>query len=363
MAQGSMSQQASVWLAAAQAIAEGRPAAFATVARKRGSLPMASDAKMLVTADGGRWGTVGGGCLEAEVTRQALATLEKGSPELVSHTLNADLIGDLALSCGGTVDLFLEPLPPEPRLAEVCAAVGQAVAARQPAVVATALRWEAGPAKAARIGTKTLALDASGRLRDLVGRYHFEFGRQGNERHSRRMAAAYLDREAEAFVEPIRRIPRVTVFGAGHVGAAVAELAARSGFYVVVVDDRAEFANRERIPSAAEIVVEDFRSVLDRMVFDEDDYVIAATRGHSFDAYIVERTAASRARYVGMLGSQRKKAVIWRALEAAGVHPEALARVRSPIGVEIGADSPEEIAVSVVAELIRLRRLGSLEPL
>jgi xanthine dehydrogenase accessory factor len=323
---------------------------------------MASDAKMLVTADGARWGTVGGGCLEAEVTRQALATIEQGSPALVSHTLNADIIGDLALSCGGTVELFLEPLPAEPRLAELCAAVGRGLEVRQPVVVATALCWENGPVKAARIGESTVWLNAGAKLLDLLER-GAEPGPEAKEKSPRRMAAAYLDREAGVFVEPIKRVPRVTVFGAGHVGAAVAELAARSGFYVVVVDDRAEFANRERVPSAAEIVVEDFRAVLDRMVFDEDDYVIAATRGHSFDAYIVERTAASRARYVGMLGSKRKRAVIWRALEAAGVDREALSRVRSPIGVEIGADTPEEIAVSVVAELIRLRRLGSLEPL
>jgi len=142
------------------------------------------------------------------------------------------------------------------------------------------------------------------------------------------------------------------------VGAALCDLAARAGFYVVVVDDRSEFANRDRLPLAHEIVVQDFRTALDRLAFDEDDYVIAATRGHSFDAYIVERTAASRAGYVGMLGSRRKRAVIFRALEAAGVPQQALARVRSPIGVDIGADTPAEIAVSVVAELIRLRRLG-----
>jgi xanthine dehydrogenase accessory factor len=127
---------------------------------------------------------------------------------------------------------------------------------------------------------------------------------------------------------------------------------------VTVVDDRAEFANPDRVPLANEIVVEDFRMVLDRLTFDEDDYVIAATRGHSFDAYVIERTAGSGAGYVGMLGSERKRAVIWRALEAAGVDSAALQRVRSPIGVEIGADTPAEIAVSVVAELVRHRRLG-----
>jgi xanthine dehydrogenase accessory factor len=142
------------------------------------------------------------------------------------------------------------------------------------------------------------------------------------------------------------------------VGVELARLASRAGFYVIVVDDRAEFANPERLPEANEVVAENFRDVLNRMRFDDDDYVIAATRGHSYDAYIVERTAGSGAGYVGMLGSKRKRAVIWKSLEDAGVDSQALARVHSPIGVEIGADTPAEIAVSVVAELIGLRRLG-----
>ena len=105
-------------------------------------------------------------------------------------------------------------------------------------------------------------------------------------------------------------------------------------------------------------MVADFSDVLNRIRLDEDDYVIAATRGHSYDATIVQLTAASPARYVGMLGSKRKRAVIFKALEKAGLDPTQLERVRSPIGVEIGADDPAEIAVSVVAELIRSRRLG-----
>ena len=112
-----VSDKARVWLAAAGAVEAGRRAAFASVARKRGSLPMASDAKMLVAADGARWGTVGGGCTEADVAAEALATLETGSPKLVKHTLNADEIGDLALSCGGTVEMFVEPLIVSPALA------------------------------------------------------------------------------------------------------------------------------------------------------------------------------------------------------------------------------------------------------
>ena len=350
-----MNERAALWLAAAEAVEAGRPAAFATVARKRGSLPMASDAKMLVTADGGRWGTVGGGCTEADVTAQALATLETGKPDFVKHILNADLVGDLALSCGGTVEMFVEPLVGPKELARLCRAVGEAIQGRRPATVATAIEWSKGPGKVAEVGGERWAVGAGDRLLAAVRPGSPSVAR---DRPAHRHTAAFVDQEAGAFVEPIMRMPRLTVFGAGHVGAELAQLAARAGFYVVVVDDRAEFANAERLPAANEIVVDEFRRVLNRLVFDEDDFVIAATRGHSFDAYIVERTAGSRAGYVGMLGSKRKREVIWRALQFAGVDPKALKRVRSPIGVDIGADTPAEIAVSVVAELVRLRRSG-----
>ena len=353
-----MNDRAALWLAAAEVVERGRPAAFATVARKRGSLPMASDAKMLVTGDGGRWGTVGGGCTEADVTAQALATLESGKPDFVRHTLNADLIGDLALSCGGTVELFVEPLVQSPELARLCRAVGEAIERRQPVTVATAIEWSNGPAKVAEVGEARWVVGAGEQL--LPHRLPPSLT-VSHRRTSHRHTAAFIDAKSGLFVEPIHRLPRLTVFGAGHVGAELAQLAVRAGFYVIVVDDRAEFANAGRVPAANEIVVEDFRSVLDRLTFDEDDYVIAATRGHSFDAYIIERTATSGAGYVGMLGSKRKRAVIWRALEAAGVDRKALKRVRSPIGVDIGADTPAEIAVSVVAELVRLRRLGAAQ--
>ncbi len=353
-----MNAKAAVWLAAAEAVEAGRRAAFATVARKRGSLPMASDAKMLVTADGARWGTVGGGCTEADVTAEALATLESGEPALVSHTLNADQIGDLALSCGGTVELFVEPLIAAAGLAPLCRAVGQGIEHRRPASVATALEWHDGPAKLAVVGEQRIVVGQGARLDQALGVTAHRSPLTAHPAAAHHHAAAFVDEAAGAFVEPLHPMPRVTVFGAGHVGAEVAELAARAGFYVVIVDDRAEFANKQRTPSAHEIIVEDFRAALDRLTFDRDDYVIAATRGHSFDAYIVERTAGSGAGYVGMLGSKRKRAVIWRALEAAGVSAQDLARVRSPIGVDIGADTPAEIAVSVVAELVRLRRLG-----
>jgi xanthine dehydrogenase accessory factor len=302
---------------------------------------MARDAKLVASDDGRHWGTVGGGCTEADVIGQALDTAREGRPAVVRHTLNADLAGDVGLSCGGTAEFFLEPVVVTTEAAALYEAIGQAILRRIPAEVRTALEWGAGPAKRAWVGGEP------------QGFGHLTGHEAGDSERTEARA------EGAVFVEPIPRLPRVLVFGVGHVGTEIARLAVRAGFYVVAVDDRAEFANPDRLQGVDEVIADDYRAVLDRLALDGDDYVLATTRGHSFDAYVVERTAASDARYVGMLGSRRKKEVIWRALQDAGVSRDALARVRVPIGESIGADTPAEIAVSVVAELIRIRRLGN----
>ncbi len=341
-----MTERAELWAEVARLAKAGTPAALATVARQRGSLPMASDAKMLITADGRRRGTVGGGCVEAEVVGQALEALAQGKPNFVRHSLNADTAGDIGLSCGGTVDLFLEPVVPSTEMAALCEAVAAGITQRLPVQVFTGLVWNGGPEKAVVVDGQPLRVGNALSALECIDEFE------------RPRGSVLVDQERSVFVEWIDRIPRVIIFGAGHVGAEIARAAARAGFHVVISDDRDDFANARNVPDAHEIIVGDFSKVLDDMVFDEDDYVLATTRGHSYDANIVERTAASRARYVGMLGSKRKRAVIWKVLAAAGVPRAALERVKTPIGVEIGADTPAEIAVSVVADLIRTRRLA-----
>lgn len=336
-----MNERALVWARAAALAREGGQGALATVCRRRGSLPMAHDAKLLTALDGRSWGTIGGGCTEADVIVQAHETIRSGRPAIVRHTLNADLAGDVGLSCGGTAEFFLEPVITTPGAASFYDAIAAAVAGRVPVTVRTALDWTAGAVKQARLGDDVL----------VVGDAEAGDWEPGEQREP------LVD--AEWFVEPLPRVPRVLVFGVGHVGREIARLAAQAGFYVVAIDDRREFADPDRLPEVEEVLADDFRAVLDRIVLDPDDYVLATTRGHQYDAYIVERTAASAACYVGMLGSRRKKEVIWEALTAAGVPADALARVRVPVGEHIGADTPAEIAVSVVAELIRVRRLGN----
>jgi len=325
---------------------------------------MASDAKMLIRPGGEgeaeRLGTVGGGCLEAEVTEVALAAVADGRPVLIRETLNADLAGDLGLSCGGTVEVFVEPWRGGPEMERLCRLVAGGPRDRIPIVVLTARDWSGdggegegggGGAKLAKVGDRVARAGREGFGPVVPDGSLVEVGRVPVE----------IDSEGGILIERIPRRPRVVVFGAGHVGREIARLAAHVGFHVVVADDRAEFANADRIPEAHEVMAAPFPDVVDALTIDADDYLVVATRGHAFDATIVEGVADSPARYVGMLGSRRKRRVVLNALETAGVRRSALERVRCPIGVGIGADNPTEIAVSVLAELIEVRRLNETD--
>ena len=314
-----------VWRAAADLARAGTAGAIATVARVRGSTPVPSGTKMLVGAAGRLIGSVGGGCVEADVIGAALEAQARRRPALVTHHLNADLAGDLGLSCGGTVDIFVEPLVADDAYIRVL----EAAAGAESGVVRTAVAWEAaGPVKS----FEPLPPDAP------------------------RGEPATLSRDGRFVVERLIAAPRVFVFGAGHVGAAIGRAAAAAGFRVIVIDDRAEYADPARFDSGIAVLAADVEAALDRYPLNAADAVVIATRGHRNDALILERVATSPAGYVGLLGSRRKKVVVTKGLTAAGVPPRALKRVRVPVGLAIGAVTPEEIAVSVVAELIAWRR-------
>jgi xanthine dehydrogenase accessory factor len=179
-------------------------------------------------------------------------------------------------------------------------------------------------------------------------------------------AASRLVRGGEApllangmLVEPLRGAPRLVVFGGGHVGGSIARAASFAGWRVTVVDDRSEYADAGRHPDAERTVTGDYGEISPMLGIDDECYVVVATRGHQHDALLVDQLARMHTRYLGMLGSRRKVALTWRLLERWGVMPEQMRHLRAPVGVEIGADTPEEIAVSVVAEMIAVRREGS----
>jgi len=315
-----------VWRAAADLIREGASGALATVARVRGSTPVPAGTKMLVGAEGRLIGSVGGGCVEAEVIGAALEAQRRRAPTLLTHHLNADLAGDLGLSCGGTVDIFVEPLLAESSYLRVL----ESAATAESGLVRTATEWGSGGGGPIKTFER---LDAS-----APG------------------AAATLTRDGRFVEERLLLAPRVFVFGAGHVGAAIARAAAAAGFRVIVIDDRAEYADPRRFPEGVNVLAADVEDALTRYPLTAADAVVIATRGHRNDALILERIATSPAGYVGLLGSRRKKVVVTKGLKAAGVPAKSLQRVRVPVGLAIGAITPEEIAVSVVAELIAWRR-------
>jgi xanthine dehydrogenase accessory factor len=318
--------------------------ALASVAKRHGSLPMSATAKMLVTAGGARIGTVGGGCLEAEIIERAHDVLQSRVPALSSHSLNAELAGDYGLTCGGTAELFIEPVFGDERLAAVYAEASALMARGEKALMVTGVDWSAGVIKALVSAGKFTGADESAVRAAITG---FD------------SMSELPSLENGILVEPLSGKPRLIVFGAGHVGARLAEAASFAGWRVTVADDRADFADARRLPFAERVVVCDFHDVLGAVNPDADSYVVIATRGHQHDVVLAGQLVPRPLRYLGMLGSRRKVALTNKVLREWGVTDEAIGKVHAPVGLSIGADTPEEIAVSVVAEMISVRRAES----
>jgi xanthine dehydrogenase accessory factor len=241
----------------------GRRGAVATIVNVRGSIPSFKTAKMLIRDDGSIVGTIGGGCVEAEVWQAAREVMETETPSTVTFDLNNDPKYDTGLVCGGTLEVFIEPILPA----------------------------------------------------------------------------------AELYV-----------FGAGHVGTMLCKIAGLAGFDVTVVDDREAYANRERIPEAHGVIAEDFDKAMATISCSEASYIVIVTRGHRDDMRVLRWAVQTPARYIGMIGSKRKTITIFQELQKEGLAASLFDRVHAPVGLDIGAITPEEIAISITAELIAARR-------
>jgi xanthine dehydrogenase accessory factor len=242
---------------------DGRRGAVATIVNVRGSIPSFKTAKMLVRDDGSIVGTIGGGCVEAEVWQAAREVMESEKPRTMTFDLNQDPKYDTGLVCGGTLEIFVEPILPP----------------------------------------------------------------------------------ADLFI-----------FGAGHVAASLYQVARISGFDVTIIDDRETYANREHFPDAHQVIADDFEKAAAQLTPSESSYIVIVTRGHHDDMRMLRWAVQTRARYVGMIGSKRKTITIFKELQNEGLAAHLFDRVHAPVGLDIGAITPEEIAVSITAELIAARR-------
>jgi len=241
----------------------GQKCALATIVQVRGSIPSYESAKLLVREDGSMLGTVGGGCVEAEVWTAAREVIETEKPRHLTFSLGQDAAYDNGLICGGQLNIFVEPVIPQPR----------------------------------------------------------------------------------AFI-----------FGGGHVSKSISKIANLAGFVTTIVDDREQFANRERFPEAEETFAEEYESVFPKLTVTSSSYLIIVTRGHRDDMRVLRWAVNTPARYIAMIGSKRKTISVVHELEKEGMPREAFEKVFAPMGLEIGAETPEEIAISVVAEMIATRR-------
>ena len=353
---------ADVFTEALALISEGQRAALSTIVSSKGSLPMSKKAKMLVRPDGKIVGTVGGGCLEADVWAEARRVMETGEPTLQAFILTEQHAGESGLNCGGTVVIFTEPLGAG-RSEEILKEIAGIQERQESAVLATLVAGGDAAGRSAK-----LLVRADGTTLGTLGYAEADAAVRGEVEGAASIPEDLLkviDVEVpeggealKVFVESICPQPTLYLFGGGHVSLAIAQVAQMVGFRIVVIDDRPMFANRERFPMADEALVLEMETAFEHIKIDESAYVVSVTRGHQHDKAVIEQAAMTDAAYVGMIGSRRKIALMWKELEAGGIPRERLEAVHAPIGLDIGADNPEEIAVSIAAELIRTRRSG-----
>jgi len=241
----------------------GQKSALATIVQVRGSIPSYETAKLLVREDGSMAGTIGGGCVEAEVWSAAREVIAEEKPRRLTFHLNQDAAYDNGLICGGQLEVFVEPVLPQ---------------------------------------------------------------------------------------------PRTFIFGAGHISKGLAKVAELAGFSTVVIDDRESFANRDRFPGVDEILAGEYEEIFGQLTITSSSFIVIVTRGHRDDMRVLRLAVNTPAKYIAMIGSRRKVIGVVKELEKEGIPHQALENVFAPMGLEIGAITPEEIAISVVAEMIAVRR-------
>jgi xanthine dehydrogenase accessory factor len=359
----------------------GETVAMATIVKSKGSVPREVGAKMLVHRGGKISGTVGGGCGEAEVWRNALNVIDTKRPNIVQVDLTEEIAMESQGVCGGIFDVFVQPwhnalLPGQPTMRDFASAINASLEGEQGVVLATII--EAGGAwrpctgqqmlvheNGETLGTLmlpdapeglTLQLIESAQKAISTGKPHIKnVGATLAVARSAEAANAW----AEIFIEPFVPNPVLLIAGAGHIAAPLASLAHLMNFSVSVTDDRASFASRERFTTAKQLLVGDIESILQNYPITSRTHIVLVTRAHAHDVQGLRAIIDSPAAYIGMIGSQRRVWAVFKLLHEEGVPAEKLARVRAPIGLDLGGSTPEEIALCIMAEIIMLRHGGT----
>jgi xanthine dehydrogenase accessory factor len=338
----------------------GETVAVATVIDVRGSVPREVGAKMIIHPLGRHFGTVGGGCGEADVIRAALDVIQTGEPVVVHVDLTEDVSMQALGVCGGVMEVFVEQAAPTTHEGTVSTAAKVAVlrdsvSNREQVALATVVRGpDAGNQAVVWLDRPPLGVLGAGPLANQA-----IAGAQEALRERQHRLLRDVETDSAIFVEVQSRAPDLVIVGAGHIAVPLAQMAALCDFSITVLDDRSSFANSQRFPMARRVIAAPLRESVRELVIDPDTFIVLVTRGHTHDVDCLIEVLERPARYIGMIGSQRRVDAVFKLLEEEmGIDPARFERVYAPIGIAIGAHSPAEIAVSILAELINVRRDG-----
>lgn len=332
-----------------------QPFVLATIVNRQGSAPRAAGTRMIIAADGRATGTIGGGLLEARVVEAAGGVWSARRPRVMAFDMTPSELAAMDMICGGRLEVLLEIIDPGTAAAAVLKGWRKAHSEPDRCFFLTELRFVGdrleglGHAllKNERVVCGELSLSDAAIQRLML-----------DHSAATRLTAVPCGGSL-LLIDPVLPPETVFLFGAGHVAQPTARLAAFVGFRVRVVDDRSEFANAQRFPEADEVrVAADFDSALNGLAVDRRALIVIVTRGHLHDKTVLKQALRTEAAYIGMIGSRRKRDHIFNALLKEGFADTDLKRVHSPIGLDIGAESPEELALSIVAELVQARSRG-----
>jgi xanthine dehydrogenase accessory factor len=301
----------------------GDPVALATVISTWGSAPRPAGSRMAISRSGKIAGSVSGGCLEGEVFEQAQAILKGKPASLFHYGVSDDLAWTVGLSCGGEIDVLVEPL------SQIHRELIGALDAERPVV----LKTDVGETP----GARQLLTSPDPDVADLL-EHETPVRRDG------------------LFLEPFPRPPELLIFGGSHVAIPLTELASAIGFRVTVVDARSKFADRGRFPEARRVIHAWPDEVLKDLLMDGSTYVVILTHDPKFDDPTITAALRGRPRYIGAIGSKKTHRDRVARLTASGVSPDEIQRVHAPIGLDLGAQTAEETALAILAQMIAVRR-------
>ncbi len=329
---------------------EGESFVLATILNRCGSAPRDVGSRMIIRSDGTIIGTIGGGILEATIQKLAKELFTSRKTLVRSFTLNREGPAPIGMICGGNVDFLLhfEDASQPARLKHYEELLSALNSKKRAWLIMKLPDWEVSEGAPAAY----LFKDDGASLEDRGLPTAKEFLVEASSTQP-----LVLEFQGERFfVEPLCSEGSAYIFGAGHIGQKLALLTKFVGFHTVVLDDREEFANRELLGSADRIVVlKSFDEAMNDLNIDEESYIVIVTRGHVHDKTVLGQALKTRARYIGMIGSRTKRDATYEALTKEGFTAADFARVHAPVGLNIGAETPEEIAISIVAELIQAR--------